>query len=79
MTTPTDMKGFAFNEGCKVVRAVISGQSPKLAICEVTKIENGKIYLDGSKKAINFPKRLLIIEQDPLYRMVKNYNVENDD
>ncbi len=68
-----DMKGFSFNVGCKVVRSVMSGQSPKLAICEVTRIEDGKIYLDGSKKAINFPNRLLIIEQDPLYRMVKEY------
>ena len=37
---------------------------------------DGKLYLDGSKVAINFPNRLLIIEQDPLYRMVKNYKNE---
>ena len=68
-----DMKGFAFNEGCKVVRAVMWGQSPKIDICTVTKIKDGKLYLDDSKQAIRFPERLLIIEQDPLYRMVKNY------
>lgn len=70
-----DMKGFAFNEGCKVARAVMWGKSPKLDICVVTKIKDGKLYLDDSKQAIRFPERLLIIEQDPLYRMVKQYDV----
>lgn len=74
-----DMKGFAFNEGCKVARAVLWGKSPKLDICTVTKIKDGKLYLDDSKQAMRFPERLLIIEQDPLYRMVKQYDVENDD
>jgi hypothetical protein len=68
-----DMKGFAFNEGCKVARAVMWGKSPMLDICTVTKIKDGKIYLDDSKQAMRFPERLLIIEQDPLYRMVKQY------
>ena len=74
-----DMKGFAFNEGCKVARAVLWGKSPMLDICTVTKIKDGKIYLDDSKQAMKFPERLLIIEQDPLYRMVKQYDVEKDD
>ena len=69
-----DMKGFAFNEGCKVARAVMYGKSPMIDICEVTRIENDKLYLDGSKQAIRFPERLLIVEQDALYRMVKNYD-----
>ena len=68
-----DMKGFAFNEGCKVARAVLWGKSPKLDICTVTKIQDGKLYLDDSKQAMRFPERLLIIEQDSLYRMVKQY------
>ena len=68
-----DMKGFAFTEGCKVARAVMWGQSPRLDICTVTKIQDGKLYLDDSKQAVRFPERLLIIEQDLLYRMVKNY------
>lgn len=71
-----DMKGFAFHEGCKVARAVLWGKSPKLDICTVTKIKDGKLYLDDSKQAMRFPERLLIIEQDPLYRMVKNYEVK---
>lgn len=74
-----DMKGFAFTEGCKVARAVLWGKSPKLDICTVTKINDGKLYLDDSKQAMRFPERLLIIEQDPLYRMVKQYDVEKND
>ena len=73
-----DMKGFAFNVGCKVARAVMWGKSPKLDICEVTRIEDGKIYLDDSKQAIRYPDRLLIIEQDPLYKMVKEYDSANN-
>lgn len=43
-------------------------------ICTVTKIADGQLYLDNSKQAIKFPTRLLIIKQDPLYRMVKEYD-----
>jgi hypothetical protein len=68
-----DMKGFAFNEGCKVARAVLWGKSPIIEICTVTKIKEGKLYLDDSKQPMKIPDRLLIIEQDPLYRMVKQY------
>ena len=68
-----DMKGFAFNEGCKVARAVLWGKSPMIEICTVTKIKEGKLYLDNSKQPIKFPDRLLIVEQDPLYRVLKNY------
>lgn len=68
-----DMKGFAFNVGCKVIRAVMWGKSPRLEECEVTRIENGKLYLDSSPQHIRFPERLLIVEQDKLYRMVKEY------
>lgn len=69
-----DMKGFAFNEGCKVARAVLWGKSPMIEICTVTKIKEGKLYLDNSKQPIKFPDRLLIVEQDPLYRVLKNYD-----
>jgi hypothetical protein len=74
-----DKMGFAFNEGCKVIRAVMWGKSPMLEICTVTKIANDKLYLDDSKQHIRFPERLIIWEQDPLYRMVKKYDVEKDD
>lgn len=68
-----DMKGFAFNEGCKVARAVLWGKSPMIEICTVTKIKEGRLYLNDSKQPIKFPERLLIVEQDPLYRVLKNY------
>ena len=76
MTTPVDMKGYSFHVGCKIVRAV-GGNTPCLEICTVTEIKNGSIYLDGRTQPIRFPKRLLIIEQDPLYKMVKNHDSGN--
>lgn len=66
----TDKQGNSFHVGCKVVRAIESGV---LDICVVTRIENDRIYLDGSKTPILYPKRLLIIEQDALYRMVTQH------
>lgn len=69
-----DKLGFAFNEGCKVIRATLWGKSPVLEICIVTKIANGKLYLDNSKQPIRYPERLIVWEQDALYRMVKNYS-----
>lgn len=66
-----DKRGDCFHEGCVVVRGTGEG---RLQICKVTKIEDGKIYLDDSKVPIRYPKRLVIIEQDPLYKMVKNYD-----
>ena len=57
-----DNLGFSFNVGCTVA----PGNT-------VTRIENEKIYLDNGKIPIRYPERLLIIEQDILYRMVKNH------
>lgn len=71
-----DMKGYAFNVGCTVARAVMYGKSPMIDLCTVTRIENGKLYLDESKQAMRFPERLLIVEQDKLYRMLKNHTGE---
>jgi hypothetical protein len=73
-----DMKGFAFNEGCKVARAVMWGKSPKLDICTVTKIKDGKIYLDDSKQAIRFPERLLIINKIHCIEWLNNTKKIND-
>ncbi len=56
-----DMEGCQFWLKCYVARPVIHGNSPYIDICQVTKIEDNKIYLDGSKQPIQFPKRLLII------------------
>jgi hypothetical protein len=73
-----DMKGFSFHVGCKVARPVLYGKSPFIEICVVTRIENGKMYLNESKQAMKFPDRLLIVEQDALYRMVKQYDKANN-
>lgn len=68
-----DVQGFTFTVGCKVARAVIWGNSPRLEICTVTKIEGGKLYLDNSKQAIRALDRLVIIEHDPLIKLVDEH------
>jgi hypothetical protein len=74
-----DMKGYAFNVGCTVARAVMYGKSPMIDLCTVTRIENGKVYLDESKQPMKFPERLLIVEQDKLYRMLKQHDETTED
>lgn len=56
-----DMRGQVFVVGDKVAKAFTSGRSVNLSVCTVTRIENGNMYLDGSKVAIRFPGRLLIV------------------
>lgn len=68
-----DIQGFTFTVGCKVARAVIWGNSPRLEICTVTKIDSGKLYLDNSKQAIRALDRLVIIEHDPLIKLVDEH------
>lgn len=70
-----DLRGYSFTVGCEVVRAVGDGI---LEICKVTKIEDGKLYLNDSKIAIRYPKRLLIIEHDKLYKMIQDYEKKDD-
>jgi hypothetical protein len=70
-----DIKGNSFHVGCKIVRAVSDGY---LQFCEVTRMEDSKLYLDNSKVAIRYPNRLLIVEQDPLYKLVKTYEASKE-
>ena len=46
--------------------------------CTVTQIKDGRLYLDDSKQPMKFPERLLIIEQDKLYRMMKQHEDANE-
>jgi hypothetical protein len=65
-----DKLGKVFHVGCKAVRAVESGY---LEVVEITKIDNGKIYINGSRIPIKYPARLVIIEQDPLVNYLTNH------
>lgn len=60
-TSLRDMRGQAFVVGDRVAKAYQSGRSCNLLVGTVTRIENGKMYMDNSKVAINFPGRLLIV------------------
>jgi hypothetical protein len=68
-----DMKGNTITVGCKVARAVMWGKSPRIDICEVTEMKAGKLYLDSSKQHIRFPERLLVVEQDPLVKILVDH------
>ena len=70
-----DMKGFTFSVGDEVARPVLWGKSPHIELCKVTRIENGKLYLDDSKQAMRFPERLLITEQEEVSRMMQKYEM----
>ena len=68
-----DMLGNQFTVGCKVARATMWGKSPIISLQIVTRIADGKLYLDDSKQAIRIPDRLLIIEQDPLIKILVDH------
>jgi hypothetical protein len=70
-----DMKGFTFNVGDEVARPVLYGKSPHIEFCKVTRIQDGKLYLDDSKQAMRFPERLLIVEAEPVTRMMQKYEM----
>jgi hypothetical protein len=62
-TNPLDVMGKTFAVGQTVVRAVSinAGGSCGLQIRTVSKIANGKVYLDGSNTPIKFSNTLAII------------------
>lgn len=59
----TDVRGRQFVVGQRVARAAKLYQTDGLGviICEVTKIDGEKLYLDYSKQPIKFPDRLAIL------------------
>lgn len=59
---PKDMQGVELAVGQKVARAVILNHSPFINVCTVTKLADGKVYLDNSPRAIRVPERLLILK-----------------
>lgn len=62
-TEPIDMLGNKLKVGDSVARPYRSGNSAYMEICEVTRIENGNVYLSGSKVPLNYPGRCLIINE----------------
>jgi len=55
---------------------VMRGNSPLIELCKVTRIDGGNLYLDNSKQAIRLPKRLLIVEHDPLIKLMDDHSKE---
>ena len=61
-----DVQGKAFEAGQKVARAVSDSSGVawiKVQIC--TKVDGDKVFLNGSKRAMMFPKRLCIVGVEP--------------
>jgi hypothetical protein len=55
------MNGIEFAVGQRVLRAVNSGRTALLEQRTVERIENGKLYLNDSKVAIIYPRRIWIL------------------
>jgi hypothetical protein len=60
-TDLVDMQGKSYAVGDIVARGVKSGYAVSIEIVEVTRIEDDKIYVGGSKVPIKYPQRLLIV------------------
>ena len=52
-----DFFGAEIKLGDRLLKPQVEGRSAVLVRCTVTRIENGKIYLDNSKVAIQYPGR----------------------
>jgi hypothetical protein len=55
------MNGVVFTLGQSVLRPLVHGRSAFIEQRTVTRIENGRLYLDNSKVAINCPERLWVL------------------
>lgn len=58
-----DARGLEFKVGQQVARAAKFYRMDGLyvQICEVTRVKDGKVYLDNSVRPMTFPERLAII------------------
>jgi hypothetical protein len=59
---PSDMLGNELKIGDRVARAVGNG-SPHIEIRTVTKIKDGKVYLNESHVALHYPGLLLVVNK----------------
>lgn len=62
-TAPLDLLGREIQTGDKVVRAVTSGRASNIEVVEVV-VNGGRVYCGGSKAALNFPSRVMVVNQE---------------
>ena len=62
-TSLKDIFGNEFKVGDDVVRAMVLGRVPGLELGKITRIEDGKMYMNNAKVAIRYPGRLMIINK----------------
>jgi hypothetical protein len=70
------MLGNPIIDGAKVARAINNGGMAYIKVCTAN-IRYNKVYIDGSKQPLAYPERLLVLNPDVLYSMIKNYEGEN--
>lgn len=58
-----DALGKPLSVGDLVLRAVIFGRSAGLEFTSIREIKNGRVYLATSKVPVNYPSRLLIVNE----------------
>ncbi|MBW7970967.1 hypothetical protein [Bradyrhizobium sp. BR 10289] len=61
---PKDMLGRPLKVGQQVAKARSQRSIAFIELRDITKIEDGKVYL-GTKVALNYPDRLLIVHDIP--------------
>lgn len=60
-TDIVDALGRPLNVGDRIVRSVTFGRSAGFEFTTIREIKNGKVYLATSKVALNYPSRVLIV------------------
>lgn len=58
-----DTLGKPLSVGDKVARGVSFGRSSGFEFTTIREIKDGKVYLAGSKVPLNYPSRLLIVNE----------------
>lgn len=73
-----DMLGYLITVGCKVVTAVATHGFASLRISTVTEVVDNGMVLDNTGCLHTDPKWYVVIGQDPLFKMIKEYEAEKD-
>ncbi len=71
-----DKFGNEFELGDEVVHPVMSGKSPCASVKKVTRKESGKLYLDNSKVAIQYPSKLINLTA---YAWIRHMEIMNEE
>lgn len=60
-----DMFGDDIKVGDYLIKSITGGRATNMEVCKCTRIENNKMYCDGSKVPIQYPCRMLRVTDHP--------------